>query len=82
MIAESWDEENVSQEDQLRDLANLEPSAGPLPNDRKLSTTTQEAIYIYQTSTRAAERIAEENFRSHQLECRLLLPPISLKFIA
>jgi len=43
-------------------------SAGPFPNDRKFSTATQEAVYIYQASARAAGKIHDDNIKNHQTE--------------
>jgi len=43
-------------------------SVGPLPNDRRLSTSTQEAVFIYQASARAAGKIHDEHIKTHQTE--------------
>ena len=43
-------------------------SVGPFPNDRKFSTATQEAVYIYQASARAAGKIHDDHIKQHQQE--------------
>jgi len=39
-----------------------------MPSDRRHSTATQEAIFIYQSASRAADRIHQENFKMKSLE--------------
>ena len=43
-------------------------SVGPFPNDRKVTTATQEAVYIYQASARAAGKIHDDHIKQHQQE--------------
>lgn len=54
--------------DQNGNPRSVRQSAGPFPNDRKASTATQEAIYIYQASARAAGKIHDNNIKNHQTE--------------
>ena len=68
------DEDRIYEDDdEIGSMSDNEPlpSVGPLPNDRKMSTTTQEAVFIYQASSRAAKKINDENFKHRQLECKL-----------
>ena len=46
------------------DPNNAEASVGPLPNDRRMSTSTQEAVYIYQASARAADKIHDAHIKN------------------
>ena len=47
---------------------DVRQSVGPFPNDRKFSTATQEAVYIYQASARAAGKIHDDHIKQHQNE--------------
>jgi len=49
-------------------------SVGPFPNDRKFSTATQEAVYIYQASARAAGKIHDDHIKQHQQEALPTVP--------
>ncbi|CAG5094848.1 Oidioi.mRNA.OKI2018_I69.XSR.g13913.t2.cds [Oikopleura dioica] len=55
-------------EEEPSELRDAQPSVGPMPADRRHSTATQEAIFIYQSASRAADRIHQENFRMKSLE--------------
>jgi len=63
-IVEDSDEEDEGFLDANFDPNAAEASVGPFPNDRRLSTSTQEAVYIYQASARAAGKIHDENIRN------------------
>ena len=66
---EGFIEEDESDEDEgfidpSFDPNNAEASVGPLPNDRRMSTSTQEAVYIYQASARAADKIHDAHIKN------------------
>ena len=63
-IVEDSDEEDEGFLDSNFDPNAAEASVGPFPNDRRLSTSTQEAVYIYQASARAAGKIHDEHIRN------------------